>query len=395
MKNLAEQLQQLDRAVPDAPDFAAAMMRRIRALPSPVAVAPTSRWSRARFALGAAACVLIGLGAAAVVLLSTLSPQKAFGRAAERTAKFDSVRYWDRSSNDRDKSRSDDHRTWSTGGRQRSEISNGDKPPILFIHNPMTSPQLDLEVYSSRKTACFLLVDADREAMAGERDDPAKWMRDLAARHVVAAPDENYRGKVARVYVAMPAEHFRADGRWRTTRALVDRDSGLPLRIELESDGTYQGTGIVHRVLDDFEWDPKIDDGIFSTEPPPRCKVIYDLITPLVHGLEAYASRFALHLPDQLDAAAVKSFEQRVKRQTQSAGDGAASVADVRWGFAVPAVAARLGIDLRYYGARKSLVVNGPTRDIIAAVESAPGSGNYDVLMSDASRAQMDRSQLP
>jgi hypothetical protein len=84
-----------------------------------------------------------------------------------------------------------------------------------------------------------------------------------------------------------------------------------------------------------------------------------------------------------------------VKGQTQSAGDGAASVADVRWGFAVPAVAARHGIDLRYYGAGKSLVVNGPTRDIIAAVETAPGSGRYDVLMSDASRAQMDRSQLP
>ena len=231
--------------------------------------------------------------------------------------------------------------------------------------------------------------------MGEHRDDPAAWLRELAGRHVAAAPDETYRGKEVRVYVAIREDHAPADGRWRTARALVDKDSGLPLRIELESDGTYQGTGVVHRVLEDFEWNAKVDESIFSTEPPPGCKVIYDLIRPLSHGLEAYAGHFERRLPDQVDAAAVKLFEQGVKEKTQAAGNGVSLMADVHWGFAVPAFAARHGIDFRFYGAGKSLVVNGPTREIIAAVETAPGSHRYDVLMSDASRAQMDRSQLP
>jgi len=92
MKNLVKQLQQLDHAVPEAPDFVAAVMRRILTLPSPAA--PVSRSGRylARLALGAvAACFLVGLAVAAVVLLSA-SPQKAFGQVVQRIANFDSVR---------------------------------------------------------------------------------------------------------------------------------------------------------------------------------------------------------------------------------------------------------------------------------------------------------------
>jgi outer membrane lipoprotein-sorting protein len=388
MNNILEKLEQLNRAVPDAPEFAGMTMRRL-----PISL-PARRKIRKPLAIAAmAACVLIGISAVLSLIPPVLSPEQAFGQVVQRVAQLDSVRYWVRPEGNY--TISVDHRTFSSGGRRRSELGNSTRPSQIVIHNGKNSPELDLALYPDRKIAEFDLVDTVREAHFSEKypDNPVAVLQQLATQNVKSAPDEIYQGKSARVFVRNPSTHPASNsGGTPVAKVVVDKVTGLPLRIEMDNDMGKEG--IIKWVMEDFEWNPPIDDGIYSTQAPEGYKVVYNLIKPLDHGLGSYAAYFDGHLPDRVDSAELEMLKQRANiKQVPSKTDF--TLADAVWGFRVPAFAAAHGIDFRYYGAGQSISVNAKDGKIIAAVETAPGSGMYDVLLSNEFRDRLSRSQLP
>jgi hypothetical protein len=385
MNVLLKELEQLDRAVPYAPEFVGSVMGR---LPEVASVANSS-WRQPRtltlVTIGAmAATILIGT----IIFVLSPSPQVAFGQMVQRVAQFDSVRYdlhYD------DGGRMDcDHRTSSSDGRRRSEFVG---PAHIIIHNPKTSPELDLSLRPDLKLAQFWLVDAFREAHTDGRhsNDPIVYLQQIAAENVISAPDEIYRDKPVRVFISKPGTTDLK----RTIRVLVDKDSGMPLRIETLHDMTSAGRGIAHRVFDNFEWNPPIDESTYSTVPPAGYAVTYNLIRPLSMGLDQYSAFFNGQLPDHVDAAALEKLKEKVKSlPNPTKEDIDMTIADAVWGFRVPAFAAAHNLDFRYYGAGQSYSSKGPLR-MIAAVEIAPGSGIYDCMMSPPSFERVGRTKLP
>jgi hypothetical protein len=379
MNVLLKELEHLDRAVPDAPEFVGSVMGRLPELAPAASSLRRQPRTMALVAIGAmAAAILIG----AIVFVLSPSPQVAFGEMVERAAQFDCVRYdmhYD------DGGRVDcDHRTASSDGRRRSEFAG---PAHIIIHNPKTSPELDLSLRPDLKLAEFWLVDAFRETHSdgSHSTNPIVYLQQIAAENVIPAPDEIYQGKPVRVFIS---KRGTTDLR-RTIRVLADKDTGMPVRIETLGEGTY------HHVFDNFEWNPPIDESTYSTVPPAGYAVTYNLIRPLSMGLDQYAAFFHDQLPDHVDAAALEKLKQKVKSLPNSTKEDIdMTIADAVWGFGVPAFAAAHNLDFRYYGAGQSYSSKGPLR-MIAAVEIAPGSGIYDCRMSPPMMERVDRTQLP
>ncbi len=385
MNALLKELELLDRAVPDAPEFVGSVMGR---LPEVASAANSPRRQLRTLTLvtiGAiAAAILIGV----VMFVLSPSPQEAFGQMVERVAQFDSVRY---DMHYEDSGRMVvDHRTNSSDGRRRSEFVG---PSNIIIHNPKTSPELDLSLRPDLKLAEFRLVDAFREAHSDGRhsNNPIVYLQQIAAENVIPAPDEIYQGKPVRVFIGKPGTTDLK----RTVWVLVDKDTGMPVRIETLNDMTWAGRGIAHRVFDNFAWNPPIDESTYSTVPPVGYAVTYNLIRPLSMGLDQYSAFFNGQLPDHVDAAALEKLREKVKSlPNPTREDIDVTIADAVWGFRVPAFAAAHNLDFRYYGAGQSYSSKGPFR-MIAAVEIAPGSGIYDCRMSPPSLERVDRAQLP
>jgi hypothetical protein len=266
-------------------------------------------------------------------------------------------------------------------------------PPNIIIHNPKTSPELDLSLRPDLKLAEFRLGDAAREARSygSHSNNPIVYLQQIAAENVIPAPDEIYHGKPVRVFISKPGTTELR----RTIRVLADKDTGMPVRIEILRDMARAGDGMARSVLDNFEWNPAIDESTYSTVPPPGYAVTYNLIRPLSMGLDQYAAFFHDQLPDHVDAAALEKLREKVKSlPNPTKEDIDVTVADAVWGFRVPAFAAAHNLDFRYYGAGQSYSSKGPLR-IIAAVEIAPGSGIYDCMMSPPSFERVDRTKLP
>ena len=391
MSKLLQQLEELDRAVPEAPGFADSVMDALRDMPLPSTSRAPYRLSRRRLAVAAiAASILISVTFMFALSAFTLSPQRAFGQMLKNVERLDSVQYSD-AAQDSSGHSNVDRRTFATGGRLRSELKAQGFPLGIFVHNQQTSPDCDLWIYPDKKRAEFELVDQEREALADE--NPVTALKKLMITGVKAAPDEIYAGKAVRVFIS--AEPESAEGTW-VRRVLVDKKSDLPLRIEIESKVAGQA-GTFRQVMDQFDWHPTIDQTTFSTKVPAGFAVTYDLIKPLSHALEFYAALCG-QLPQNCGADALKSF--RKKLEEQSAADGKpikkGVLWDAEWGFSAQAFAAKHQIDFRYYGAGKTLgAVPGKPPERIAVIETAPGSQKYDVVLSDYSRERVDRSQLP
>jgi outer membrane lipoprotein-sorting protein len=378
MNNTLIQLENFHRAVPDAPEFSAEVMRRIQGLP-----APKNRLKLAGTPLIISALAASILIAISLILILSPSPQQAFAQVVERAAKYDSVRY------DEHYPPGDsiqiDHRTASVGGKYRSELKPGGE---IFTSDSSKSPDWYLEIRPGPNKAEFQLVDKVREKYLATHypDNPVDYLRQLASQGVVAAPDEMYRGKMVRVFVSNGTldthEGFHAQ------RVLVDKDTGMPLRIERIDHLKFRG------VLDNFEWNPQLDDSTYSTVPPPGYLVEYNLRKPLEQGLDRWAVHFNQRLPEKIDSAALEALRKKASEQEGHQVEDI-DIADAIWGFSVPKFAAQLGIDLRYYGAGKQLNVNHPPHLLVFAVETAPGSGKYDAFMTDGSGARLKRSELP
>jgi hypothetical protein len=264
--------------------------------------------------------------------------------------------------------------------------------PTIIIHNAQTSPDADLTLYPKDKIAEFTPVDADREALSS--DDPVDELKKFAMEGVKSAPDETYQGKPARVFISEKSEQIDGGRQSRTRRVLVDHNTGLPVRIEIDGDMTKIGQGSYRLLIESFEWNPATDEKTFSTDPPAGYSVRYDCLKPLSHALAAYVARFNGHLPDRIDAAGLASLKQRLKTAANGKDKSLAEQFDADWGFSIPRFAERHKLDFRYYGAGKTLGDNKPPEAIVA-IETAPDSAEYDVLMSDRSRARMERSKLP
>jgi outer membrane lipoprotein-sorting protein len=397
MSKLIEQLEHLQRAVPDAPGFADSVACAIRDM-RPPAIRDARRIPGRRWLAVAAMAVLIAGGVIFMFAFSAfaLSPQQAFGQMLKRVEQLDSVRYCvvsEKKGGDPSAHASTDRRTVAAGGLRRSELMTPGYPLGVFVHNQQTSPDCDLWIYPDEKRAEFELVDKERESLAD--GNPVNSLKEFMMAGVKAAPDETYQGKAARVFVSAEPESIDGGLQTRTRRVLVDKSAGLPLRIEIETKVTGQGT--FHMVMDQFDWHPTIDDSTFSTKVPDGFATTYDLIKPLSHALYFYNGLFG-QLPQTCDADALQAYAKKL--QEQSATDKKplpeGDLYDVEWGFAARNFAARHRMDFRYYGAGKRLgVVAGKSPEQIAAIETAPGSGKYDVLMSDFSRGRVDRSQLP
>lgn len=350
----------------------------------------------------AAAVLLIGAIAGVLAWLAAESSQRALAQVVGRVEKSEAVRYRVQSEHGGVGVAKDalpqpiDLRTFATGGRYRSELSRGAggaaAATVVIIRNPQTLPDAELVLHARQKLAEFTLVDADREAQGG--DNLVDALKKFASDGVRAAPDETYDGRPVRVYVSERPEQSDGGRQSLTRRVLVDRQTGLPVRIEMDGDMTKIGQGTYHVLMEDFDWNPAIDERTFSTEPPAGYTVRYDLLRPLDRGLSAYAAAFDGRLPDRMDAAALAALAERIKA---AKGETRASIYDAKWGFAVPAFAAKRKLDFRYYGAGKKRGGGGGdgARQIIAAIEIAPQSGQYDVIMSDFSRARLARAQLP
>jgi outer membrane lipoprotein-sorting protein len=378
MNNL---LERLDRVVPDAPEFVGSVMNRLPELAPTSTASGRRKWTRMLLGIGVMAASLLIGGSMFVIFVLSPSPQAAFGQMVQRVAQYDSVRY-DFHYNDGG-ANAVDHRTLSSGDRRRSEFDWGPHQSLIIIHNGRTSPDLDLRLESKFKSAEFDLVDSYREANLAKLypNNPVEYLEQVAAKDVVPAPDEIYQGKPVRVFVSKPGN---SDER-RTTRVLADKETGMPIRIETQA----------NQIMDNFEWNPPLDDSTYNTVPPAGYNVTYYLIKPLSQGLDNYAAFFHGRFPDHIDAAAMDQLRREVKSlPNPGKEDLEMTIADAKWGFGVPAFAAAHGIDLRYYGAGLSQSQNQP-RKMIVAVETAPGSGNYDCQMSDFSRARVHRSQLP
>jgi hypothetical protein len=386
MSKLIEQLEHLDQAVPEAPGFADSVTCAIRDMPIPVTRRARYRPSR-RWVAVAAMAALIVVGGALMFALSefTLSPQQAFGQMLKHVEQLDSMQYC--VSGTPSSPAGAERRTVAAGGLKRSEF-----PHSVLVHNKQTSPDCDLWIYPDEKRVEFELVDKERAVLFDE--DPVPFLKKFMMIGVKAAPDETYEGKTARVFVSGEPESLDGGQQTRTRRVLVDKSTDLPLRIEIEIKVTGQGT--FREVKDQFDWHPTINESTFSTKVPTGFAVTYNLIKPLSHALDLYDGLFG-QLPQTCDADALMACTKKL--QEQSAADGKpvriGSLRDAKWGFSVQDFAAKHQIDFRYYGAGKKLgVVPGKSAERIAAIETAPGSGKYLVLMSDFSRARLDRSQL-
>jgi len=391
MSKLLEQLEHLDRAVPEAPGFADSIVDVLRDKTLPATPRAPYRLSRRRFAVAAiAASILISVTFMFALSAFTLSPQRAFGQMLKNVEQLDSVQYSD-VAQDTSGHSNVDRRTIATGGRRRSELKAEGFPLGIFVHNQQASPDCDLWIYPDKKRAEFELVDQEREAL--EDENPVAALKKLMMTGVKTAPDENYAGKAARAFIS--AEPESAEGTW-VRRVLVDKKTDLPLRIEIESKIAGQ-KATFRQVMDQFDWHPTINESTFSTKVPAGFAVTYDLIKPLSHALDFYAALCG-QLPRDCGADALKAF--RKKLDEQSAADGRPIQTgvfwDAEWGFSVQSFAAKHQIDFRYYGAGKTLSADpGKSPERIAAIETAPGSKKYDVLLSDFSRERVDRSQLP
>jgi hypothetical protein len=387
MSKVLEKLEQLEQAVPESPGFADSVTRLVRNMPRP-ATRRTRHGPSRRWLAVAAMAALIVVGGALMFALSeiTLSPQQAFGQMLKRLEQLDSVQYC--VSDTTPAGHSEPERRIEAAGLHRSEF-----PHSVFVHNKQASPDCDLWIYPDQKRAEFELVDKEREASAD--GNPVVFLKKFMMTGVTTAPDETYQGKAARVFVSAQPESIDGGRQTRTRRVLVDKSTDLPLRIEIEIKITGQGT--FRDVKDQFDWRPTINESTFSTVVPAGFAVTYNLIRPLDRALGVYDSLFR-RLPEKCDEDALTAFTKKL--QEQSAADGKpvnkGHLFDAEWGFSVPAFAAKHQIDFRYYGAGKTLgIVPDQTRERIAAIETAPGSGKYDVLMSDFSRDRVDRSQLP
>jgi hypothetical protein len=375
MNNTIKQLENLYRVVPDAPALAADVMCRIQDLP-----APQNRLSvsRTRIIIGALAASIL-ICAASLLLIVSPSPQLAFGQVIERTAKYGTVRY---DLHYPDGGKIDvDYRTVSAGGNRRSEFGPAHARELIITHNSERSPDWDLRLRTDLKYAEFELVDKVREEYFGSRypENPITYLQQVASHNVVAAPNEMYEGKKVRVFVNKPGDTDKN----RTTRVLVDWDTGMPLCIETAD----------NQIMDHFEWNPPLDDSTYSTTPPPGYTVTYNLIRPLSFALDQWAAHFNDAFPDQINQAALESL-RRKEAEWEGHPVEDIKIADAIWGFSVPKIAAQMGIDLRYYGTGKHRGPNFP-RSIVVAVETAPGSGEYDAMMTDYSRSSLKRSELP
>lgn len=391
MSKLLEQLEHLDRAVPEAHGFADSVIDAVADMPLPATQRPRNRLNRSRLAVAAiAALIVISVTFMFALSAFTLSPQRAFGQMVKNVEQLDSVQYSD-VAQDASGHSNVDRRTIATGGRRRSELKAEGFPLGIFVHNQRTSPDCDLRIYPDKKRAEFELVDQEREALGDE--NPVAALKKLMMTGVKAAPDEIYAGKAARAFIS--AEPESAEGTW-VRRVLVDKKTDLPLRIEIESKVAGQ-KATFRQVMDQFDWHPVIDESTFSTRVPAGFAATYDLIKPLSHALDFY-STLCGQLPQDCGADALKAFSKKLEEQ--SAADAKpiqkGVLWDAEWGFSVQAFAAKHQIDFHYYGAGKTLgAAPGKLPERIAAIETAPGSKKYDVLLSDFSHERVDRSQLP
>jgi hypothetical protein len=123
--------------------------------------------------------------------------------------------------------------------------------------------------------------------------------------------------------------------------------------------------------------------------------VYYNLMKPLSHGLDFYASYMG-QMPERIDAAALEAVKKHEADAVKAAGtpEFFGGIYDIDWGFTVPAFAARHHLDFHYYGAGQKFSQTRPAH-MIAAAETAPGNGIYEVLMSDFSRDRVKREKLP
>jgi outer membrane lipoprotein-sorting protein len=395
MNDLLEQLDMLHGAVPDAPGFADAVIARLPAAPS-----AASGWRirvprRMKVATLAASIALVLLGAL-FTFISVASPQAVFARVVDRVEKAETVRYSVRTerTGTQQSSAMTDRRTFATGGRRRSELTPAHGARVVVIHNAQLAPDVDLELYEQSQLAEFTLADAGREALSDQ--SPVQALREFAADGVKAGPQRQYRGVAVASYESEKPEPIDGGQQFRTRRVLIDKTSGLPVQIEIDYDMTPLGQGTFHVIMDSFEWNPAVDEKLFSPSPPAGYHVRYNLARPLGHGLNAYAYQFESRLPDRIDAAALAALKQRLNATKSPKDDGGVSgeALDADWGFAVPAFAAKHQLDLRYYGAGKKLDPAAP-RQPIAAIEIAPNLGEYDVIMSDRSRARLKAAELP
>jgi hypothetical protein len=391
MNDLTEALESLNKAVPPAPSFARRVMNQ---LPPPApSTANPKRLRLHRMTVGVIAASLLIISAAGIlVLLMAASPRQALARSLQRAEASQFVRFNVRSEHENAGVTTPgvaDRRTYSTDGKRRSELLGRDGSPELVVHNPQSCPDADLIVYPTRKIAEYRLVDAARESLSS--DDPVQEMKRLA-QGVRSAPQEIYRGRSVRIYLSDKPQPIDGGRQWRTTRLLVDRETDLPVRIEITFDMTPIQQGIWRSVYDEFEWNPPLDVNAFSTDPPAGFAVHYDLISPLSHGIIAYAGCSSGKFPPKIDAAALAEAMQRLAAEGRA--DSKATTLELQWGFAAPAFAARHHLDLRYYGAGKSLDRETARTPIVAA-QIAPASDQYDVIMSDLSTVRMRRRELP
>jgi outer membrane lipoprotein-sorting protein len=395
MNDLLEQLDTLHGAVPDAPGFADAVIARLPAAP-PAASGWRIRVPRRMKVAALAASVALVLLGAVFALMSVSSPQAVFARVVDRVEKAETVRYSERTerTGTQQSSAMTDLRTFATGGRRRSELSSARGPRVVVIHNAQLAPDVDLSLYEESQLAEITPADAGREALSDQ--NPVRALRKFASDGVKAGPQRQYRGVTVSSYESEKPEPIDGGQQFLTRRVLIDKASGLPVQMEIDYDMTPLGLGTHHVIMDSFEWNPAVDDKLFSPSPPAGYHVRYNLARPLGHGLNAYASQFESRLPDQIDAAALAAMKQRLDllRSPKNAEAIAGVALDADWGFAVPAFAAKYHLDLRYYGAGKKLDPAAP-RQPIAAIEIAPNLGEYDVIMSDRSRARLKAAELP
>lgn len=394
MNDLLENLQALKDAVPAAPGFAELVVRHVQSSPSPVR-RRVAVFSLRKAAIGAvAASVLVAVPVALLVMSISVSPQQSFALALKQAEKCDAVRYRVTSEQRNPPAAASvtvDHRTLAGGGRTRSEVCNPSAAPFIAIHNAQSDPDLELFLYGHSRTAEYTLADADRESLAD--DSPVAELKKLAALGVKASRDQTYAGKPCIAYETTES----VDGGRHSIRrvVLIEQATHLPARIETDEDMSNSGQGVYHSVMDDFDWLPSIGPATFSVQPPEGYKVRYDLLKPLSSALEIYATNFDGRLPDRIDSAALAALKERLRAaRVRDTSIGLGPLYDADWGFAVPLFAIKHRLDYRYYGDHRRFDDHGP-RHPSAAVQIAPDSDKYDVLMSDFSRARLSRSELP